>query len=89
MVKVKLIVQALLYMGNRKAETEGYASGEKYWDLANEITDLFDIHELKAEQTEADNGGQLKVKDILISIARLDEIMDIIISTIKIIHCIV
>lgn len=74
MIKIKMIVKALEYYGNRKADTEGYSSGEKYWDIAREISDLFNIYELETEQTE--NNGQLTVRELIKGIAELTETME-------------
>ena len=74
MVKIKMIVRALEHYGNYKADSVGFSAGEKYWDIAKEISDLFNIYELETEQTE--NNGQLTVKDILKAVAKLDEIME-------------
>lgn len=74
MTKIKMIVKALEHCGNYKADSVGYSAGEKYWDIAKEISDLFNIYELEPEQTE--NNGQLTVKDILKTIAELTETME-------------
>lgn len=74
MIKIKMIVRALDHYGNYKADSVGYSAGEKYWDIAKEISDLFNIYDTETEQTE--NNGQLKVKDILKIIAELDETME-------------
>ena len=74
MVKVKMIVKALEHYGNYKADSVGYSSGEKYWDIAREISDLFNIYGLETEHQESN--GQLTVREIIKGIVELTETME-------------
>ena len=35
--EVKIIKESLNYIGDKKADSEGYSSGEKYWKLIEKL----------------------------------------------------
>ena len=75
MIKIKMIVKALEHYGNYNYNINGYTGAVKYWDLAKEIGELFNIYGLSNDKTKEDI-KQLTVKDLLIAIAELENTME-------------
>jgi hypothetical protein len=78
MLKIKMIVKALEHYGNYNYTIQGYDGAIKYWSLAKELSDLFNIY--GTEHTEDDLQHalfeQLTLKDILLTAVDLAETME-------------
>ena len=72
MSKIELIVKALHFYGDYKADKLGFSSGEECWDLAFAIDDLTNNNHEQAQDI-----AQLTVKDLLNGIIELAETMEI------------